>query len=133
MLKSTFSSLFFFYIITNFSFKQEISMVKAQDLPNEILIHMLQLAPRSTVYQCLTVCKAWKRVALQVFYYKMFLDENMVKFLRPIFRSKKKIASQVEPNNHLVRYLDLSEAYGRKLNQDEFSALLISYAIYQNN
>lgn len=108
-------------------------MVKAQDLPNEILIHILQLAPRSTVYQCLTVCKAWKRVALQVFYYKMFLDENMVKFLRPIFRSKKKIASQVEPNNHLIRYLDLSEAYGRKLNQDEFSALLISYAIYQNN
>lgn len=37
----------------------------SQDLPNEVLIQIFELVPRQTVYQCLSVCKAWERAALQ--------------------------------------------------------------------
>lgn len=42
--------------------------MKVQDVPNEVLIQILERVPRTTVYQCLYVCKAWKRAALEEFY-----------------------------------------------------------------
>lgn len=99
-------------------------MSKAQDLPNDILTQIFQLAPKTAVLRCIGICKAWVTAALQVYYQELSLNAEVVKILNPILRPKKKTPREVSPHLDLVRHLKIYHWYGRTLTLHEFSRLL---------
>lgn len=95
--------------------EQQRNMAKAQNLSKEILIRIFEVAPKTTVYQCISVCKTWETAALDVFYQELSLNAKVVKFIKPILGSKKRTPPLVLLHLHLVLYLVVSRTYGRTL------------------
>lgn len=100
--------------------------MKAQSLPNEILIQIFERLPRPTVYQCLFVCKAWETAAVQQFYQQVLFSAKMMIRMKNMLRPKKRSTKQVVTRGELARNLKLSHDYSRELSQDE----LISWLSY---
>lgn len=79
--------------------------MKVQDVPNEVLIQILERVPRTTVYQCLYVCKAWKRAALEEFYQQVSFNGKMITQLKKIIRPKKRATLRIVTYGELVKNL----------------------------
>lgn len=50
--------------------------------PNEVLIQIFELLHRTTIYQCIFVCKAWLFAAIQTYYKHFRLNGKRIHFLK---------------------------------------------------
>jgi hypothetical protein len=90
-------------------------------------LQILQLLPRTTIYECILVCKSWTSAALQEYYKEVSISKYTTPFFRT--RSQAEIHHMLAHGN-IIRRLKI---YGRftqsspehlVLTKDEFSILL---------
>ncbi|KAI9268472.1 hypothetical protein EDC94DRAFT_656902 [Helicostylum pulchrum] len=80
-----------------------------QTLPFEILSQMVSSLPRSSVYQCMLVCKIWYWTSIGFFYKDFTLQEsNLHSKPHSLFLLKTSKSSNLIKHGHLIKSLKVN-------------------------
>jgi hypothetical protein len=94
---------FLFQFITHY-LQQDMN---AKPLPNEVLLHIFQLVPHQTKYQCMLVRKTWNLAATQEYYDQVSITKENIGLLRPLLRSNNKNVQTILHHGQLVNSLKI--------------------------